>query len=110
MPHRAQAETPEGWEAFKGAFFEIGVPPGFLANPVTTNGQVNAVRLVNKALNVEFMVFSPHWDGEAPFKKASDNEKLVSCEVSKGAQCASVHRLAISGVDAATWVGLPELG
>jgi len=86
MPHRTQAETPEGWKAFKGAFFEVGVPPGFIAKPVTSNGQVNTVHLVNKALSAEFMVFSPQWNGEAPFKKAADNEKLVSREVTKEAK------------------------
>lgn len=89
MPHRAPAAPPKGWKIFKGAFFEIGVPPGFIVNPVKANGQVNAVRLVNETLNVEFMVFSPQWDGEAPFKKPSDNEKLVSREVKKGAKTTS---------------------
>jgi len=56
MPHRTQAETPEGWKVFKGAFFEVGVPPGFIAKPVTSNGQINTVHLVNKALSAWLVI------------------------------------------------------
>jgi len=79
----AGAEVPRGWKTFKGSYFEIGVPPGFIAKPIVTDGNTNAVVLVNAALNVEFAVFSPQWDGEAPFKNAQGGEKLVSRNVKK---------------------------
>lgn len=83
LPHAAQADMPVGWKTFQGDFFEIGVPPGFVARPVKTGHQLNAVVLTNKKLGVEFAVFSPQWDGEAPFKKSLAGERLVSKNVKK---------------------------
>ena len=79
----ARADVPPGWKTFKGAFFEIGIPPGFVATAIKTGGNINAVLLFNKALNVEFAVFSPQWDGEAPFKGAHEGEKVVARNVKK---------------------------
>lgn len=77
----AHAAIPKGWGTFEGAFFEIGVPPGFVAKPISSNGQIDAVVLVNSKLKVEFMVYSPQWSGDAPFKVAGAGEKVVSNKV-----------------------------
>lgn len=61
------AGQPNGWSKFRGAFFEIGIPPGFTAKgqPDSAAGQVSAVRMWNAAKKVEFYVFSPQWNGTA---------------------------------------------
>jgi len=79
----ARSDVPAGWKAFKGDFFEIGVPPGFTATAVKTGGHTDSVRLSNASLGVVFEVYSPQWDGEAPFKKAMAGEKIVSNETRK---------------------------
>lgn len=75
-----RAEVPEGWKTFKGAYFEIGVPPGFVAKPVKTDGIVNSVSLVNAKEGVEFQIYSPQWGGVAPFAKAGEGEKIDSSD------------------------------
>lgn len=77
-PFAAQADQPTGWTSFRGTYFEIGVPPGFVARPETDeSGNVNTVKLWNSKTNVEFAVFSPQWSGEAPFKQANPASELV---------------------------------
>lgn len=93
-----QADVPKGWKTFKGAFFEVGIPPGFVAKPIKTNDQVNGVVLVNAERELEFAVFSPQWDGEAPFKKPGEGEKVASRNVKKAGKEAA-EDIAISAVD-----------
>jgi hypothetical protein len=98
LPHIAKAEIPNDWQTFKGAYFEIGVPPGFTTKPITTHGAVNGVFVVNDARKLEYAVFSPLWDGEAPFKKAGTGEKVVSSNVKKEGKYI-IEDIAISAVD-----------
>jgi len=98
LSHVALADVPKGWETFKGAYFEIGVPPGFTAKPIRTNDHTNGVVLVNAGRELKFMVFSPQWDGEAPFKKAAAGEKVASRNVKKAGK-ETAEDIAITAVD-----------
>ncbi len=81
----ARAEQTAGWTTFRGTYFEVGVPPGFVAKPETDEaGNVNTVKLWNSKLKVEFAVFSPQWSGVAPFKQANPaSEVLEDSETKK---------------------------
>ncbi len=73
------------WNKFRGAFFEIGVPPGFKANAQQwgPNEQINAVSLWKESSRVEFYVFSPQWNGTAGALSLVPGEVLKSREIKR---------------------------
>ena len=80
-----QAETPAGWKSFRGNFFKIAVPPGFVATPqgATSAGKADEVSLWNAELKVEFNVFSPQWNGKAIFSEVGDRAEVLTSRESR---------------------------
>jgi len=96
----AQAAQPAGWTTFQGTYFEVGVPPGFVAKPETDDaGNVNTVKLWNSKLKVEFAVFSPQWSGEAPFKQANPASEVVEDSETKKSGMNTSESLTIHAKD-----------
>jgi hypothetical protein len=63
----------------------VGVPPAFTAKAIkeendSANGDnaPDAVVVIHKALKVEFSVFSPQWDGVAPFFKINEATEALA--------------------------------
>ena len=82
----AIAEMPAGWKSFRGNFFKIGVPPGFVATAQGKpggGGKSDAVSLWNEKLSVEFHVFSPQWNGEAMIKEVAQRTEVLTSRESK---------------------------
>ena len=82
----AMAEVPAGWKSFRGNFFKIGVPPGFVATAQGergSGGKSDAVRLWNEKLSVEFYVFSPQWNGQAIIKEVAQRTEVLTSRESK---------------------------
>lgn len=99
-PFSAQAGQPAGWTTFQGTYFEVGVPPGFVAKPETDDaGNVNTVKLWNSKLKVEFAVFSPQWSGEAPFKQANPATEVVEDSETKKSGMNTSESLTIHAKD-----------
>jgi hypothetical protein len=82
---QAGGETPAGWKVYKGHYFEIGVPPGFVATPQgeVTKGRADEVSLWNEKTQVQFCVYSPLWNGEAIFKEVGDRAEILTSRESK---------------------------
>ena len=81
-----RAETPAGWKIFRGNFFNIGVPPGYVATPQGQpggGGKSDEVSLWNESLKVEFCVFSPQWNGKAIMSEVGDRAEVLSEHESK---------------------------
>jgi len=83
LPASAE-DVPAGWKTFKGNYFSIGVPPGFVATPqgdAGGGGRHDEVSLWNAELSVEFYVYSPQWNGQAIIMEvATRAEELTSSE------------------------------
>ncbi len=72
---------PTGWRVYRGNFFSIGVPPGFEVQPQGypgSGGKFDELSLWNPALQVQFSVYSPQWNGEAIFMEVARVEVLKS--------------------------------
>lgn len=96
------AAVPAGWGTFKGAFFEIGVPPGFKASgqmPNPGGASFDAVSLWNATQKVEFYVYSPQWNGRSNYAgPIAGAEKVTSRETSKQGNV-SEEQLTITALD-----------
>ena len=74
------AGIPAGWKKHQGAYFDIGVPPGFKATAqgeTVFDGKTNAVSLWNEKLQVEFYVFSPQWNGRADILDVAERAEVL---------------------------------
>lgn len=79
------AGLPDGWGKFRGAYFEVGIPPGFQASGRMRGdgGNFNAVSLWNAASKVEFYVYSPLWNGRSDYlSPRGEVESVTSRETS----------------------------
>ena len=74
---------PQGWKSYHGNFFDIGVPPNFVARPEDKRRRRelgDGVSLWNRRLQVEFYVFSPQWNGVGSYTATRKSETLDSHE------------------------------
>lgn len=97
----AAAAVPGGWGTFRGAFFEVGIPPGFKASGQMPNpgGRSDAVSLWNADTKVEFYVYSPQWNGRSNYAgPIAGQEKLTSRETSRQGNVAE-EQLTISALN-----------
>ncbi|PTX97336.1 hypothetical protein DB346_20235 [Verrucomicrobia bacterium LW23] len=72
----AQAQRPAGWGVYKGDWFEVGVPPGFQVSGPVSKPPGDTVHLGSKE-GVVFSVFSPLWNGTAPFASPRTGEVVT---------------------------------
>ncbi|MBS0657696.1 MAG: hypothetical protein JSR82_05535 [Verrucomicrobia bacterium] len=98
----ALAAIPAGWGKFKGAFFEVGIPPGFKASgqmPNPGGAGHDAVSLWNATDRVEFYVYSPQWNGRSNYAgPIPGTEKVTSRESSRQGNVAE-EQLTITALD-----------
>lgn len=83
---KAGEPMPAGWKVYKGNYFEVGVPPGFVATPqgeTNSGGRADEVSLWNEKTQVQFCVYSPLWNGEAIFKEVGDRAEVLTSRESK---------------------------
>jgi hypothetical protein len=106
IPTLSSADVPAGWKSFRGAYFEVGVPPAFTAKAIkeendSANGgnAHDAVKVIHKALKVEFSVFSPQWDGVAPFFKINEATEVLADRKTKKSGKDTVEELTITAKD-----------
>ena len=58
-------QSPGKLRTFKGAFFEIKYPAGFIVRPSIKNGQnYDSAFFTSPDGSVEFYIYSPQWNGE----------------------------------------------
>lgn len=96
------AEVPAGWKSYRGNFFKIGVPPGFVATPqgkAGGGGKYDELLLWNEKLQVAFQVFSPQWNGEATFKEVADRAEVLTSRESKKVGKVQEEQLTITARD-----------
>jgi hypothetical protein len=84
-PALSAAKTGQGWPLFKGAWFTIKYPPGFIVKPgqksrTSVQGYDSAF-FISPDRTVEFYVFSPQWQGTPEIDVDSANEVIISQNV-----------------------------
>jgi len=95
-------DVPAGWQTFRGNYFIIGVPPGFVATPQGDpggGGRHDEVSLWNAELSVEFYVYSPQWNGEALIMEVGTRAEELTSSESKRTGNIEEKQLTITALD-----------
>lgn len=87
VAHAVNAQPSQSWHSYKGAWFSISYPPGFVVKPSQRSSSgdgFDSAFFIAPDHKVKFYVFSPQWSGEAKdVALNAKSEKLVSQKVTK---------------------------
>lgn len=72
----------KGWPIFRGTWFTVKYPPGFVVTPrepgaTTTGTRPDGVSFGSPGGKVEFYVYSPQWSGTSQWIKPRPGESLI---------------------------------